>query len=301
VIFFLAPGRYRYYMREFLEGLGSALAPRMEILSHQEAHAMPPRPGTYVFAGVQQLSPAGRARVAETWLGLSRFGSAVRMLNHPLEILGRYELLRTLHSTGVNAFNARRLSEAEPQLRFPVFIRHERGHRGSLTRLLRNQRELDDAGEMLELLDDPGNLLVVEFCDTSDDQGVFRKYGAFVVGERVIPRSLLFSRHWVVKDQGLIDKDKLREEREFLDTNPHGEWLRETSRVAGVEYGRIDYALLGGRPQVWEINTNPVFMSGQEEPTSLSHHERVARRLVAAFEELDRVGVVSGQRAASPS
>jgi hypothetical protein len=265
----------------------------MEILSHDEACAMPPRPGTYVFAGVQQLSAARRDQLAELWLRLSGLGSAVRLLNNPREMLGRYELLQALHSAGLNVFNARRLSERERQLRFPVFIRHDRGHEGALTRLLWNEAELAEAGQMLELVDDPDNLLVVEFCDTSDEQGIFRKYGVTVIGERVVPRYLFFSRRWVVKWAGLMDEGKLREEREFLETNPHEEWVREVFRVAGIDYGRIDYSVLNGRPQAWEINTNLRVWHRPSEDR-LAYQELVARRLVEAFEELDRGAVGEG-------
>jgi hypothetical protein len=288
VIYFLLPARGREHVEEFLDGPGRVLRSRLELMSHQVAYNAPARPGTYVFAGVQQLSDAGRARVADLWLRLSRLGSAVRLLNNPLEVVGRYELLQTLHSTGLNAFNARRLSEPEPPLRFPVFIRHDRGHEGPLTRLLRDQRELDEASAMLKLLDDDGNLLVVEFCDTSDDEGVFRKYGVFMVGDRVIPRYVFFSREWVVKIPDLVD---VREEHEFLETNPHEDWVREVFRVAGVDYGRVDYSVLNGRPQAWEINTNPGIWSRPASEDRVADQERVGRRLVAAFEELDRRAV----------
>jgi hypothetical protein len=85
----------------------------------------------------------------------------------------------------------------------------------------------------------------------------------------------------------LVDERKLREEREFVETNPHEAWVREVFRVAGVEYGRIDYAILDGRPQAWEINTNPGVWH-HPGADRIAYQELVARRLVAAFEELDR-------------
>jgi hypothetical protein len=32
--------------------------------------------------------------------------------------------------------------------------------------------------------------------------------------------------------------------------------------LARIEYGRIDYGMLNGRPQLWEINTNPTIWRG---------------------------------------
>ena len=47
---------------------------------------------------------------------------------------------------------------------------------------------------------------------------------------------------------------------DFTMSNPHEHELRRIFSTARIEYGRIDYALLGERIQVWEINTNPGFL-----------------------------------------
>ncbi|HEY6904140.1 MAG TPA: hypothetical protein VI216_07510, partial [Candidatus Acidoferrales bacterium] len=53
-------------------------------------------------------------------------------------------------------------------------------------------------------------------------------------------------------------------ELEYVQSNPHAEWLRETFALANIRYGRIDYGLLDGKPQVWEINTNPTIVRRPE-------------------------------------
>ena len=54
---------------------------------------------------------------------------------------------------------------------------------------------------------------------------------------------------------------------------------------AGVQYGRIDYAFLAdGRPQIWEINTNPNLMRPPKTdpaPHETYRHEAAARTLEA--------------------
>jgi hypothetical protein len=298
VIFFLAPAE-RHHMRDslrsFLDGPGRALLSRLEIMTYEDAYGAPARPGTYIFAGTTNLGPVGRERAAETWLRLTRLGSEVRLLNDPLATLGRYELLGALYANGTNAFRVRRLLETEVPLRFPVFIRHATRHDGSLTRLLRNERELQAAADMLQAFEDANDLLVVEFCNTSDEEGVFRKYGAVLVGDRVVPRSLLASRNWAVKNADLVDERHVREEHDFLEANPHEDWVRDVFRLAGVEYGRIDYAFLDGRPQVWEINTNPALWLPPRTPSRIAYQQQVARRLLAAFEELDREAVAANR------
>jgi hypothetical protein len=59
--------------------------------------------------------------------------------------------------------------------------------------------------------------------------------------------------------------------------------------MARLEYGRIDYSLLGGKPQVWEINTNPIVMQepGRYDPRHLPAQEWFAPRICRAFDAVD--------------
>ena len=54
------------------------------------------------------------------------------------------------------------------------------------------------------------DILVVEFCDTSDQSGVFRKYSAFVVDKQVLPRHLLFGHNWNLKKPSLKTDELIR-------------------------------------------------------------------------------------------
>ncbi len=55
------------------------------------------------------------------------------------------------------------------------------------------------------------------------------------------------------------------EERAYIVGNPHEAQLREIFGIAGVGYGRIDYAVLNGRVQTWEINLHPTIGRGPGE------------------------------------
>jgi hypothetical protein len=106
-------------------------------------------------------------------------------------------------------------------------------------------------------------LLVVEFCDTKDEHGIYRKYSAYKIRDRVVPRYVECSRDWMVKwDWRIFDRVRADEEIRYLETNPHDAWIREIFEVAGIDYGRVDYGVLDGIPQVWEINTNPTIGRG---------------------------------------
>jgi hypothetical protein len=88
-----------------------------------------------------------------------------------------------------------------------------------------------------------------------------------------------------------------RAERDFVVAIPHEAALREVAAIAQVEYGRIDYAILNGRPQVWEINLNPTIGRGlrppaghvpaELEPVRSETRREFYRRFTSAFEAID--------------
>jgi hypothetical protein len=139
----------------------------------------------------------------------------------------------------------------------------------------------------------PAGLLVVEYCDTADESGVFRKYSSFMVGGTVVPCHIDCSKGWIVKDTDIVNDAVMAQEREYLATNPHRAWLEETFAIANVDYGRIDYSLdRDGRPQVWEINTNPVVILHPKFYTDI--HTPVKRefaaRIIPALAAVDSPG-----------
>src|SRR5262249_17750721 len=141
------------------------------------------------------------------------------------------------------------------------------------------------------------DLLVVEYCDTADGAGVFRQYCATIVGGRIIPQVLVHNRNWITKWEGrLVDPDKAREQRLYVEGNPHAEWLRATFELAGIGYGRIDYGVKDGAPQVWEINTNPTIVRRAASPSVMPEaqrallepmRQRFLERFGAALEAID--------------
>ena len=260
MIYFLTTPESADTIRVYLKVAGGGLAGRLVPMVYDELFAATtPPPGAYCFADLELLSDMERQRAARRWQELAARGS--RLLNHPTRSLLRYELLRELRRRGVNTFDVYRLADGESPKRFPVFLRTANDHKGSISPLLGSPDELDAATAALsargERLD---NKLIVEFCNTADADGLYRKYGAFIVGDRILPRHVFFSRHWVVKDWSVLDEALLREEQAYLETNPHERQLREIFAVSGIEYGRIDYSFRGGELQVWEINTNPIII-----------------------------------------
>ena len=239
--------------------------------------------GAYVFADIERLSPEETVRADYLWKALARSGRGVRLLNHPTRSMRRYELLRTLYEANINSFNVYRLTEARLPVRYPVFLRGENDHEGPRSALLHTRGELEDAVRQLDEGDQcREGMIITEFCDTADTKGNYRKYGAFVIGERICPKHLTFSRYWANQKPDLTEDEMLAEEREYVEQNPHEAQLREICRLAQIEYAKIDYGVLGGKVQVWEITTNPTINS----PKRRRHPAR--REILELFDE--RVG-----------
>ncbi len=259
MIFYVSTKRHAWTIRNYLSSRGRALASTLEPVAWDDLlRAGRARAGTWIFTDLERLSPGTLDSALRVWQRLEAAGPRVRLLNHPSRSMRRYELLRSLYERGSNAFDVQRLTEAREPTRYPVFLRGEHDHSGSRTPLLHSREELDAA--VLEQ-ERKGyarqRLLVIGFCDTSDARGLFRKYSAFRVGERILPRHVFFGKRWSLKEPEQVEPPLVAEERDYLERNPHEAELRELFELARIEYGRIDYAMLDGRIQVWEINTNP--------------------------------------------
>jgi hypothetical protein len=258
VIYHLVPAAEDVFHR-YLEFWGRNLASRVQVLHCEDVPSLAPIPaGVYICTAMDRMSPVMASRV-RTFCDRLRALDGVRLINDPARLLARFDLLAELSRAGRNDFRARRVVDDLAAVRYPVFLRDERTHDGPLSPLLRSAREVETwIGRALVLGVRLRDLLVVEFCDTSDASGLYRKYDAFVVGGRIIARGVQHRRAWVVKrlDQE-FSPALAAEERTFVRENPHKRELAEICQLAGIEYGRVDYALKDGRIQVWEINTNP--------------------------------------------
>ncbi len=256
-------------MREYLDTHGREVAHRVRVLPYDDV----PRQarferGTYVASASDQLTGIGRRMLDDLCAALST-APDIRILNHPGRTLTRYPLLSRLHELGRNAFRATRAGGDLSNLRFPVFIRSEWQHTGASSPLLHSLPAVESAiGELVLRGHRAEELLVVEFCDTADDAGRYRKFAAFNVGGEIIPRSLAYGSRWMLKHGSTeFTMEMAIEERDYVLGNPHEEAVREVFALAGIEYGRVDYALKGDRLQVWEINLNPTIGRGRRAPS----------------------------------
>jgi len=271
VIFYLVTREHGYTISPYVEAWGG-----MRLLFYDDLFASTECDvGTYVFTDLDRLTPSERRLAVTVWCQLAGHAPAVRLLNDPARVPARYELLCALAESGRNRYRAWLASDDLARVRWPVFVRVANEHTGSLTPLLRTRAELTRALRWARLQGyRRRDLLVVEFCDTADEHGIYRKYSVVVVGDEVLPRHLFLSRRWLIKKPDLDGEPFAREREAFLETNPHAASLRAICRQVGIDYGRIDYSMLGEDPQVWEINTNPTVL-------------KLAERLTEAFERID--------------
>lgn len=292
MLYFLATDyQWRSY-HLFLASWGKQLANRVRVISYDRLFRTDRIPvGSYVFCDIELLSPVAAETAVAYWRALASSGHELRLLNDPLRVMRRYELLRELHERGINDFDVYRLTEARRPKRYPVFIRGENDHRSPETGLLHGPEELEAEIEKLTRQGKSRDTrIITEFLPTRDERGLYRKFGAFMVGGRIIPRHVIYGRDWVVKGQGrVVDAAIAAEELSYVTDNPHEAQLREIFALAHIDYGRIDYTMVDGSIQVFEINTNPQTVK----PGPSHHPERTkiksifSQNYIAALESLD--------------
>ena len=296
-IHYLVLGPHVAPMKGYLQSWGRPLAGLIEVNTYVEffgQQRLPP--GVYIFSDLERLSEPQLELLADVWEQMGEGGGGFRLLNHPGRVLTRFALLRELFNRGLNRFNTYKLSELPERFPTPVFLRHLRQH-ASFTEPVSEKSQLLEAVATLIMTDvQPEDQAVVEFLDTADSEGIYRKYAAFRVGDRIIPRHLIFGEKWELRYPDLLEPAHIEEEWAYLRGNPHEAELRSVFDIARIDYGRIDYALLDGRPQTWEINTNPIVMLHPEEYAEqhLPAQRFFALLIQEAFEQL-ATGVAPGE------
>lgn len=279
MLHYLVTPSHRYTMDSLLaQEWGAHLRDRVRVLTYPEAEHELGAPGAYVFTDMDRLNPEWLERTAAMWKQLEGREDVVT-LNDPRIVLGRHALLTRLHDEGWNGFEVALLNDRHLPPR-PLFLRHAVEHTGNLTPLLRTGPEVRNAArDLMARGYRPKRLMAVEFCDTSEPDGRFRKYSAFRVGDRIIPRYLSVASSWMVKTGAReVDETTARLEYDYVTRNPHAESLAAIFRIANIDYGRIDYGLKDGRVQTWEINVNPMIGRHMRKLGSPSSPEQVRSR-----------------------
>ena len=293
MIRFLVARGYEYTLKELVKGRMGAPTPPCSVLTYDRFLARPQAPaGVYIFSDLERLSPWELRLAAEAFAILSADPRCVA-LNNPARVMTRYELLRRLRLEGINDFDALRADEWRLPARYPVFLRHEQEHNSPLSDLLHTPEALEQA---LQKLRDAGiprrGVLIVEYAAEPFAPPLFRKFSSFCVANSVFAHHTVIENSWIVKHgmKVVVPEEYHEYERAFVEENRHAELLGRVFQIAGIEYGRADFGVVGGRVQVYEINTNP-YLSDDRKSSSEIRRGTLAlstRKLLDGLAELDR-------------
>lgn len=280
-----APHRYT------LRRLKRCRAFRFRVVSYQRVFQSASLPkATYVFTDFDRLNSWELELAAHLFREI--VGQGGRALNDPGRVRQRYSLLRTLNQKGLNDFNAWRVEESPKTHRFPVFLRMESGHLGVISDLLYSQQQVDRAIEEALSQGYPRReMILVEYCAEPVSKGLFRKFSIYRVGEQMVPALSVHENDWIAKSGkiGVAGADAYQEEYEMVQSNCFSEPLRPYFETAEIEFGRADFGMVNGKPQVYEINTNPAInvLRNHPYPIRLKAFHEVQSQLEIAFSAVD--------------
>jgi len=222
---------------------------------------------TYIFTDFDRLNFWQLEYAAHVFRQLSAAGC--RVLNDPASALQRLSLLRRLHRAGINSFSAWPADEPEAVDRFPVFLRTRSAHRGNLTDLIGDPQTMHAELRRLVTAGYPVNdLIIVEYRAQPTENGVFRKHSVYRLGNRYVAAPSVHERKWSAKmgETGVAGAEGYAEDLITVRTNPHQEVLRSAFEIAAIDYGRADFGVVSGRPEIYEINTNPMMHAAGSHP-----------------------------------
>lgn len=239
--------------------------------------------GHYIFTDFDRLTAYEIHCAAAMAKALQAADPAIRIYNHPTRVLERFPLLQKLRAEGLNSFGATRIDDGTRPTVWPVFIRCEDDCKRPDTGLLHNDAEFDAALADMAAKGVPlKRRIAVEYRAEVSSDGYFRKFGAVRIGGQVFLQHILRNSDWYVK-HGMVARDEAAD-RDFItlfdNFGEHAAHLDKVFALAGIDFGRVDYAIVNGRFEVYEINTNPTISgSGLPQPGKkrIRRPERAAR------------------------
>jgi hypothetical protein len=223
---------------------------------------------TYIFTDLDRLPTEMLNMTAKLYRQIRDQGAIA--FNDPARVLSRSGLLRALFLKGINRFNAYRVEAGVLPQRWPVFLRTDGTHASPLPELYQSVEELQNGIERAVASGLPrSRLLIVEFMAEPVRPGLFRKLSCFRVGPRSVAHTCVHDSQWIAKDGkiGITPPDLYDDELRIVRENPYASAVTQAFEIAGIEYGRIDFGLVGGDVQIYEINTNPHVQLSAEHPS----------------------------------
>jgi hypothetical protein len=268
MIVFVSTAEHAYTHKVLLE---TDIPVRIGLLSYGEFLRAKAGPrATYVFTDMDRLSLWDLRLAGLAFRRLRDQGVAV--LNDPARAATRYGLLRRLYLAGINEFNAYRVEEGVKPKRWPVFLRAEGAHLGPMTDLIQDWDQLLSFIERFVAKGIPlASLLIVEFSAQPVRPGFYRKFGSFRMGKSEFAHTCVDDDHWIAKTgkRDVTPPEYYDDELRIVRDNPYGPSVATAFDIAGIDYGRVDFGLVDGRVQIYEINSNPDMGFGNDHPSAV--------------------------------
>ncbi|MTD99823.1 hypothetical protein GIY56_05960 [Paracoccus sp. YIM 132242] len=261
MITFVATDDHQYTVRDVLETRDHPLHGRIMILGYAEFLAFRRLPRSiYVFVDLERLDAAAARQVVDRIEALQKVCPDCKVLNRPDRVGTRLDVMRRLHEAGINDFRMLPVTTPPEAFRYPVFLRRADDHEGPKSALIETPQALREAVAALDPADRQGDrFAITEYVDARNHLGLHEKRSYTRVHDRLFPSALDQSQDWVCKGEYTDPNTRPDPQRElaFLQSNADIEVLRAAFDAAHLQYGRADYALVDGRPQIFEINSNP--------------------------------------------
>jgi hypothetical protein len=269
-------------------------APPIKVYSYDRLFRSKHLPrATWVFTDFDRLGFWELELAARIYRSLAAAG--LRVLNDPATACQRLTLLRRLFRAGFNRFNVWSVEAEEWPERYPVFLRTQSAHRGALSDLISDRAALERAIDTALAKGRPRReLMIVEYCAEPLREGLFRKLATYRVGDKMVASLAIHQSKWMAKDgeRGIAGQALYDDEYRMIDENRHGAEVRPAFEIGGIEFGRADFGIVGGRAQVYEINTNPTtgIMPSHPFPIRVAAAKLFEARLGAALAAIDTPG-----------
>ncbi|MEC8293143.1 MAG: hypothetical protein VX083_06585 [Pseudomonadota bacterium] len=253
---------------------------------------------SYIFSDFDRLSSTELTAAAAVYRKLAAAGAKV--INDPALALNRDDTIRRLHQSGLSDFTCFGPRSGEKPERFPVFLRTITGHRGVLSDLLHSEEECEIALKRAISQGYPlHDLVFIEYAaQPHPETGFFQKHSAYFVEDTVVPSNIVNERNWVAKfgEANLATPEQYAQERRQMDDYPHEAWVREVFACLDVGYGRLDFGLVDGRPQAYEVNTNPTLGRSVDHPNP----DRAVALQISRDRILEALGTVATRPSGRP-
>lgn len=309
MIYYVATERFSSTVRHFLRAVPQA-AKVLKPLTYEELFFERAGPiGHYIFTDFDRLTRFELECAASFCVELAKVAPQARILNHPLRSLERFPLLIALHKAGINDFTAIRVETGARPAAYPAFIRAEDGYGGPETDLIGSDDEYDRAVQSLADRNLPARgRIAIGYAAERREDGFFRKYGAFNIGGQILPHHIQRNKAWVVK-KDIVEHDwtiqrdhadrvtesAIAEEIAYVRDNPHREILARAFAIANIDFGRIDYGIVNGRVQVYEINTNPSMPGRMKQDARAAIRQMTRPRMLEALALIDTPSRFAGR------